>query len=193
MTLSYRSFIQSVLAFSIICWCGNLSVSDKNKLKKHSQHLQEDHRPTATSSFFKVRTCSLSALVQWGHRQISNLTDQVRTLPSHIIPPCKSTEISLLFMFFCVFLQYGHVLLLAWYSGSAGRIRTWWIMSAPYLRTSFQCKSTQLSFFFTIRTCSVAGLVQRERRPNSNLVDQVVCTLCTRVRLEGCLVCGFEA
>ena len=33
MTLFYRSVIQSVLTFSIICWCGNRSVSDKNKLQ----------------------------------------------------------------------------------------------------------------------------------------------------------------
>ena len=34
LTLFYRSFIQSVLTVSIICWCGNLSVSDKSKLQK---------------------------------------------------------------------------------------------------------------------------------------------------------------
>ena len=34
LTLFYTSFIQSVLTFSIICWCDNLSVSDTNKLSK---------------------------------------------------------------------------------------------------------------------------------------------------------------
>ena len=34
LTLFYRSFIQIVLTFSIICWCGNLSVSDKKNLQK---------------------------------------------------------------------------------------------------------------------------------------------------------------
>ena len=34
LTLFYGSFIQSVLTFSMICWCSNVSVSDKNKLQK---------------------------------------------------------------------------------------------------------------------------------------------------------------
>ena len=34
MRMFYCSFIESVISFSIICWYGNLNVTDKNNLKR---------------------------------------------------------------------------------------------------------------------------------------------------------------